>query len=295
MKRTDTLEEFLERHNACEYTYEFAKDLTLEQFHATCQRGDWMLWLFSRLQPEKENEIRLAAAHCANTVRHLMGDKRSTDLVDWLIENNGAEPPEKMREEAREAYNNTYGDVDAAAAYAALAAASKAKFFFAAYATKADSADFGDAASYAAFAASGGDDYDARDKNRRQTADICREYLPLEMWENSKIHNKRPYSLKAKLPAHNGLSIGSSPIAATNILKQKEGSKMKNKCTNCDKLQAIIESQKETHLATLKNAQNLSASLDLALGMLAITGYKPKTKDDEIALAAAVIYTGGGE
>jgi hypothetical protein len=70
---------------------------------------------------------------------------------------------------------------------------------------------------------------------------------------------------------------------------------MKNKCTSCDKLQAIIESQKETHLATLKNAQNLSASLDLALGMLAITGYKPKTKDDEIALAAAVIYTGGGE
>ena len=70
MKRTDTLKEFLKQHNACEDLYAFAKDLTLEQFHATCQRGDWILWLFSWLQPEKGNERRLASVHCANTVRH---------------------------------------------------------------------------------------------------------------------------------------------------------------------------------------------------------------------------------
>ena len=178
MKRTDKLREVLEQHHACQGSYEFAKDLTLEQFHATCQRGDWMLWLFSRLQPEKESEIRLAAAHCANTVRPLMQDQRSTDLVDWLIDNNGAEPPEKMQEEAQEAYTDALATANAAcAAYGSAGAAGAA--FTALDVFTVCTAFYADYAVYAASAC----DSEARDKNRLQTADICREYLPLEMWE----------------------------------------------------------------------------------------------------------------
>lgn len=109
-----TLEQFLKHHNACSDGYKFAKDLTLEQFLSTCQRGDWILWLFAKTNPSSIREITLAAGHCANTVRHLMEDY--------------------------------YADASAAA--------------------------------YAAY---------ARKENQKATADICRKYLPLEIWNQSKI------------------------------------------------------------------------------------------------------------
>ena len=112
-QNNETLKQFLKDHNACPEGYYFAKDLTLEQFLNTCNRGDWILWLFKKMQPLKDREIVLAGGHCVNTVRHLMKDECSTKAVDA-------------------------DDVDAADA--------------------------------------------ARKKNQKQTADICRKYLPLEIW-----------------------------------------------------------------------------------------------------------------
>ena len=84
-----------------------------------------------------------------------MEDKRSTYIIDWIIKNNGAEPPEEMRKAV------SVVDADAAAAYAPYASA---------------------AAVAVAAGAMGAGGIEARDKNRHRTADICREYLPLEMW-----------------------------------------------------------------------------------------------------------------
>jgi hypothetical protein len=67
---------------------------------------------------------------------------------------------------------------------------------------------------------------------------------------------------------------------------------MKNECTTCDGLQAIIESQKETNLAILTKAHGTKMSLRWALEQLSINGYKPKTKVDEIALAKAYTHAG---
>ena len=111
------LKEFLEKNNACEDGFDFAKDLTLEQFLSTCQRGDWILWLFARTNPDSLRELTLAKGHCANTVRELMKDELDS----------------------------------AASAYAAYAAA---------------------------FAA-------AKVKNQKETADICRKYLPIEIWNQN--------------------------------------------------------------------------------------------------------------
>ena len=80
-----TLKEFLKRNQACEDGFDFAKDLTLEQFLKTCERGDWILWLFAKMNPDSLRELTLAKAHCANTVRHLMKDQRSIKAVDIAI------------------------------------------------------------------------------------------------------------------------------------------------------------------------------------------------------------------
>ena len=149
------LDKFLKQYYACTDVYEFAKDLTLEQFLNTCERGDWILWLFARMNPENLRELTLAKGHCANTVRHLMRDEKSVKSVDAAIafgENR------ITRQELADA-------ADAAA--------------YAAYADFADFADFAAAADAAAAA--------ARNKNRKLTADICRKYLPLEIWDKSKL------------------------------------------------------------------------------------------------------------
>ena len=129
-----TLKEFLKKNNACEHGYLFAKDLTLEEFLATCHRGDWILWLFAKSNPKSIRELTLAKGHCVNTVRHLMEDERSLRAVDVAIEFGEGRATKKELDSA-------YAAADAAA----------------------DSAS----------------NYK---KNQMETADICRKYLPINIW-----------------------------------------------------------------------------------------------------------------
>ena len=82
----------------------------------------------------------LAKGHCANTVRHLMKDERSTKPADAAIAFGDGEITEKELA--------AYAD---AAAYAAAATAAAA----------------------------------ARIKSQLETANICRKYLPIEVWNIS--------------------------------------------------------------------------------------------------------------
>jgi hypothetical protein len=152
-----TLKNFLEENDACSSGYSFAKDLTLEQFLNTCPRGDWILWLFKKMNPDSLRELTLAKGHCANTVRDKMTDERSMRAVDVAIAFGEGRATRKELDSASSA---AYAAADAAyAAYAAAAAAY-------------DAAD--DAAA-------------AKEENRIATADICRQYLPLEIWNQTKI------------------------------------------------------------------------------------------------------------
>ena len=138
-----TFTEYLKSINACSDAVEWAANKTVEEVVATCHRGDWLLWLASKcdigLQP-----LTLAKGHCANTVRHLMDDDRSLKAVDTAI--------------AFGEGTATREELDAAYAAADVAA---------------DAAAYADAAAAAAAA----DAADARDANRLQTADICRQYI----------------------------------------------------------------------------------------------------------------------
>lgn len=170
-----TLKDFLEKNNACLDGFEFAKDLTLEQFLKTCERGDWILWLFVRLNPEFLRELTLAKGHCANTVRHLMEDERSIKAVDVAIAfGEGKATREELyaaADDACAALVAAYAQVfKAEVTAAALAAAYAADAAYAAY-----------VAHVAAWAAA------TKAENQKLTADICRQYLPLKIWNQNLI------------------------------------------------------------------------------------------------------------
>ncbi len=175
-----TLKEFLKKHNACEDGYLLAKDFTLEEFLNNCERGDWILWLFARSNPRNKKLRTLIAGHCANTVRHLMENERSKEAVDMAIKYGEGKATRKQLDDAYDA---------AAAAYAAYAAYDAAAAAYAAYAADAaaDTAAYATAAAAAATAAANAADTAAayaaaRKKNQKLTADICRKYLPIEIW-----------------------------------------------------------------------------------------------------------------
>ena len=160
--------EILRKINACEEACKWIADKTLQEAWDTCHRGDWMLTYYSRKYPEKKRELTLAKGHCANTVRHLMTDKRSLAAVDAAIAYGNSECSDedlkKAAAEAADAYSAASAAYAAEAAYAASYAAE------AAYAA-ASAAE----AAYAAASAA----YSARLKNKLETANICREYLNL--------------------------------------------------------------------------------------------------------------------
>lgn len=135
--------------NACSTAVYWADGKTWEEAYNTCPRGDWMLWLFSKTNPDDLQLLTLAKGHCANTVRHLMKDERSIKAVDAAIA--FGEGKISMDELKSAAVAAVVADAaDAADAYAA------------------------DAAAYASA------DEAARRENRQLTADIVRKYIPIE-------------------------------------------------------------------------------------------------------------------
>lgn len=179
-----TLGKFLKQYNYQEDdVFEFAKDLTLAQFLETCERGDWILWLFARTNKDDLAKLTEAKALCANTVRHFMKDQRSTQAIDVALKFAKGEASRKELDvvaidaidAARDAmwicnYVNAH---NAYAAYAAEAAVVTAESDAAAeYAAK---ANYAYSTSY------------AEEVNQKLTADICRQYLSLELWDQSKI------------------------------------------------------------------------------------------------------------
>ncbi len=158
------MKELLIELKACSEAREWAADKTWKEIYTTCHRGDWLLWLFRKTNPDDLQLLILAKGHCVNTVRHLMKDERSIKAIDVAIAfGEGKATREELDTAAAYAYAAADYAADYAAAYAAYSAA------FAAY-----------SASAAAYAAA-----DTKKHNQQLTADICRMYLPIEIWNIS--------------------------------------------------------------------------------------------------------------
>jgi hypothetical protein len=172
--------------NACEQALEWAGDKTWEEIYNTCHRGDWLLWLFAKTNPDDLQLLILAKGHCANTVRHLMMDERSTNAVDVAIAFGEGKATIEELNAARAAAEDaaTYPARAARAAYYAATAASHAGFaasyagFAAYYAYAAAKATAGYAADICTTDAA----LYAEKENQKLTADVCRKYLPIKVW-----------------------------------------------------------------------------------------------------------------
>lgn len=77
--------DFLIEKRACLPAVDWVRDMTIEQAYYACYRGDWLLWMFQRTNPDDLPLLTLAKGYCANTVRHLMQDDRSIRAVDSAI------------------------------------------------------------------------------------------------------------------------------------------------------------------------------------------------------------------
>ena len=170
--------ELLTKLEACQPSIEWAGEKTVDEAWETCDRGDWMLWFYKKMYPDNLKELTLAKGHCANTVRHLMKDQRSIDVVDAAIAfGEGKITKEELLKYAYSAYVAAVAaDAADAAAYDAAYAASVASYAacFAATTATAAASVAASVASVAAVAA-------AEKQNKKETADICRKYLTIDI------------------------------------------------------------------------------------------------------------------
>jgi hypothetical protein len=164
-----TFNQYLQSVEACKPAVAWAGNKTVEEVVATCHRGDWLLWLAKKcdigLQP-----LTLAKGHCANTVRHLMKDERSTKAVDVAIAFGEGKATREDLDDAKSAADHAATDADGSDYIAAAFAAANAADAAAADHAAVSAADAADAA--AADAADA-----AFDANKMQAADICRKYI----------------------------------------------------------------------------------------------------------------------
>ena len=150
--------------NACDAAIKWAEGKSWQEIFDTCHRGDWLLWLHFRTNKDDLQIRTLAKGHCANTVRHLMKDKRSIAAVDMAI-----------------SYGNGFATL-AELKYAADAAYAAAAYAYAAAAYVVDATADAAYVAYVASVAYVADATAAKTQNQLQTADIVRQYIPIEKW-----------------------------------------------------------------------------------------------------------------
>ncbi len=180
-----------------------------------CERGDWLLWLLASLDADSI-KLKKAEALCANTVRHLMKDERSRNVIDVILNfcdgKASARELDVAKNQAYAAYAATAAATYASAAYASAAYAAAYAAYAAAAAADAAAAtaDYAAtaAAAYAAYAASDAyasaayaataayaDAYAAaRLANRKRTAEIVRELFTYDEVLNLLKQKQHAYS-----------------------------------------------------------------------------------------------------
>lgn len=171
----------IDKFDPCSDGLDFRKKFkTFEEAWNACERGDWMLWIAAKLKVDIRI-LTLAKGLCANTVKHLMKDNRSTAAVDAAIAFGNGEIDENELETAARsarAANGVYAYAHVAAAYAHAAAAHAAYVSVSAAYVSVSAAHVSASSTFNADT----DTYKAAKKqNEKQTADICREVLTDEV------------------------------------------------------------------------------------------------------------------
>lgn len=144
-----------------------------DEIYQTCHRGDWLLWLFHKTMNKKsENDFILlthAKGHCANTVRHIIEDKKKIAAIDAAIQYSGDKAfLEKVTHSSIYAMALPHDY----AAYACFDATHDA--FCVSYSSNFDIKTACDASQT------------AKKENQMLTANIVRQIIPIEKWNIEK-------------------------------------------------------------------------------------------------------------
>ena len=128
MKATK-LDIWLKAKNACRPAKKWAAGKTWEEVYNTCDRGEWLCWLFWRTNPEDKRLLTLVKGLQANEIRFLLKDDRSINRVDTVIAYGKGEATDDDLRTAADDADITDAAYAAAidAAYASSAAAARRK------------------------------------------------------------------------------------------------------------------------------------------------------------------------
>ncbi|HEY1044980.1 MAG TPA: hypothetical protein VGF79_00980 [Bacteroidia bacterium] len=80
-----TFKEYLSKVYVAGEVYEWIGDMSVEDFVASCPRGDWLQCLAKRIGVEK-NRLSLAYGHCAATVINLEDSDEIKNAINALID-----------------------------------------------------------------------------------------------------------------------------------------------------------------------------------------------------------------
>ena len=169
-----SFKETLKGFGASEEEIRWAGDMSIAQVWATCERGDWMLWLASKLHIDMR-VLTAAKAECAALAMPYMKDYRSIAAVSAARAYARGEISEGELSAAAAAAYAAYAPDATYAAYTADAYAADAAYAaaYAAYATY---------AAYAAYSAAAAAYDDAKkDEILKQCAHIVRNIITLDM------------------------------------------------------------------------------------------------------------------
>ena len=95
----------ISKYSPCMEAMEFRSSYkTFKEAWEACPRGDWMLWIAKKAGVDLL-KLTTAKALCANTVRHLMRDDRSTNAIDVALRfGKGEATREELDAAAADAY-----------------------------------------------------------------------------------------------------------------------------------------------------------------------------------------------
>ena len=160
--------DILTKLGACTEAVKWAGRKTPKKAWETCKRGDWLLWIASKLDIDRKKLV-LAACACARTALKYVpvGEDRPRIAIEtaeaWT---RGEATIEQVRTVTHAAHAAAHAAYTAHAAYVADAAAQAAHSAYAA-----------DAATYAAYAVAAHSSLAAQ----KQMADIVREIIPFNV------------------------------------------------------------------------------------------------------------------
>jgi hypothetical protein len=167
---------WLQTNEACKESISWIQQnniQSLEEAWNACERGDWLLWMATKLGID-ERKLALCAALCAHTVIQYMQDSRSRNAVRIaFLWGRGKATDEELSSAGSAAWSAVFAafapDTDAWAAAVAAVAAAWAAVRSATLAAARSATSAADA-----------------DKNRLRTAEIARKVLTEEVMKKLK-------------------------------------------------------------------------------------------------------------